>query len=288
MALTLNPKALYDIEVKDPSRALSIFMPYDLVIAAPRVVIDIGRFSLSVLSKMHVFPPASGEAHVSIGAFCQAAARSTIIVGGNHANSSLLNYSFGRYAEFFQHFMDGPLPGMAPANPVVIGDNVIISSNATVLDTAALGTGCVIGAGAVVTRPCEPFGIYGGVPARLVSSRFDERMANLYNQVDLPNISAHSLPALGPLTAALEAGKIGIEEFRQSVGYLPARPKIHLSASFKDGAVEIEALDGFSIGGRPIEDQAMVAQLKGYFAQPKVNPSALKWSPDIFYALGLY
>lgn len=34
-----------------------------------------------------------------------------------------------------------------------------------------LADGCVIGAGAVVTRDTEPYGVYGGVPARLIKYR---------------------------------------------------------------------------------------------------------------------
>jgi maltose O-acetyltransferase len=34
-----------------------------------------------------------------------------------------------------------------------------------VLDGVTIGAGCVIAAGAVVTRDCEPDGLYAGVPA---------------------------------------------------------------------------------------------------------------------------
>jgi acetyltransferase-like isoleucine patch superfamily enzyme len=54
---------------------------------------------------------------------------------------------------------------------IVIGDDVWIGSGARVLDGVTLETGTVIGAGAVVTRSTEPYGIYGGVPARKIGDR---------------------------------------------------------------------------------------------------------------------
>lgn len=286
----LNPKAIYDIAIKDSTYALSIFTPYDLVITAPNdVVVEIGRFSLTMLPRIHVIPPLAGGARVMIGAFCQAASQSTILVGGNHANDSLFNYSFGRYAEYYRHFMgpDDRLAGEAPTKPIVIGDNVILSRGATVLDSASIGTGSVIAAEAVVTRACDPLGIYGGVPAKLIRKRFDDRMADLYAQIDLPNICAHSLPTLPSKIARLEAGGIDVDAFRASVEYLTARPKVHLSASIKDHALSIDTLNGFSVGGKPVDDPAIVGKLQHYFSQPVSNPTSLKWSPDIFYALGL-
>ena len=48
-----------------------------------------------------------------------------------------------------------------------IGYSVSIGSNATILPVA-ITDGCVIGAGAVVTRDCLIKGVYAGNPARLV------------------------------------------------------------------------------------------------------------------------
>jgi maltose O-acetyltransferase len=49
--------------------------------------------------------------------------------------------------------------------PIRIGDGAWIGTRATVLDGVTIGAGCVIAAGAVVTRDCEPDGLYAGVPA---------------------------------------------------------------------------------------------------------------------------
>lgn len=57
------------------------------------------------------------------------------------------------------------------SRPVVIEDHVWIGSRATILSGVKLGRGCVVAAGAVVTRDVEPLQIVGGVPARPIGTR---------------------------------------------------------------------------------------------------------------------
>jgi acetyltransferase-like isoleucine patch superfamily enzyme len=52
-----------------------------------------------------------------------------------------------------------------------IGNDVWLGTGVRVLDGAVIGDGCVVAAGAVVRGELEPYGIYAGVPARLVRRR---------------------------------------------------------------------------------------------------------------------
>lgn len=54
------------------------------------------------------------------------------------------------------------------------GDNWL-GANVTVLRGVTVGKGAVVAAGAVVTKNVEPYTIVGGVPAKLIRMRFDER-----------------------------------------------------------------------------------------------------------------
>lgn len=58
--------------------------------------------------------------------------------------------------------------------PVIIGNDVLISLNAIILEGIKIGDGAVIGAGAVVTKDVEPFEIVGGVPAKHIKYRFSD------------------------------------------------------------------------------------------------------------------
>lgn len=55
--------------------------------------------------------------------------------------------------------------------PTKIGRHVWIGAHAVILGGVTIGDGCVIGAGAVVTKDLEPYSIAMGVPAKVVGKR---------------------------------------------------------------------------------------------------------------------
>ena len=61
--------------------------------------------------------------------------------------------------------------------PILIGRHTLIGHGITVLPGVIIGAGVAIGAHSFVTRDCEPWGIYAGIPAR----RVKERSRNLLN-----------------------------------------------------------------------------------------------------------
>lgn len=52
--------------------------------------------------------------------------------------------------------------------PIVLGKNVWIGSNATILLGVTIGDNAVVGAGAVVTKDVEANTVVGGVPAHFI------------------------------------------------------------------------------------------------------------------------
>ena len=58
--------------------------------------------------------------------------------------------------------------------PVCIEDNVWIAANVTIGKGVRIGRGSIIGANSYVNKGIPPFGIAGGVPARVLKRRIDE------------------------------------------------------------------------------------------------------------------
>jgi len=64
-----------------------------------------------------------------------------------------------------------PMSQTQESGPIVLEEDIWIGANAVVTSNVKIAKGCIIGAGAVVTRDTEPNGVYLGVPAKRVGDR---------------------------------------------------------------------------------------------------------------------
>lgn len=95
-------------------------------------------------------------------------------------SSNRLVVGAGTVVGAFTYFLSGgeydPASGVPFADqdvqpskgPLLIGANSWIGAHVTVTDASTIGEHCVIGAGAVVTRPVPPHSVAVGVPARVI------------------------------------------------------------------------------------------------------------------------
>jgi len=109
-----------------------------------------------------------------IGRYCALARKTTFIMnGGSHALGSFSTYPF----YIFGAGWETAVPEKRLASEVkdtIIGNDVWIGYDATILPGVQLGHGCVVGAKAVVTKSFPPYSVIAGNPARLVRHRFAE------------------------------------------------------------------------------------------------------------------
>ena len=68
--------------------------------------------------------------------------------------------------------------GLYTKGPIVIGDDVWLGAGATVLDGVQIGKGCIVGAGAMVTKNLPEYAIATGVPAKIVKYRTDSESSD--------------------------------------------------------------------------------------------------------------
>ncbi|MGQ0644876.1 MAG: acyltransferase [Elusimicrobiota bacterium] len=112
--------------------------------------------------------------HCGVNSFTMLAAGSAPIAVGDYVNiGPNVTLIAGNYG-----FDDPDTPMMFQKKTdlgIVVEDDVWIGAGAVILDGVRLGRGCVIGAGAVVTRDVPPLSIAVGNPARVVRRRGEAR-----------------------------------------------------------------------------------------------------------------
>lgn len=108
-----------------------------------------------------------------IGKFCMIASGVTFIMNGaNHLSQSISAYPFAIFGHGWEDAMKGkeyPYKG-----DTVIGNDVWIGYEATLMPGVTVGDGAIIAAKSVVSRDVAPYSIVGGNPAREISKRFSE------------------------------------------------------------------------------------------------------------------
>lgn len=65
------------------------------------------------------------------------------------------------------------LTGRAEIKPTTIGHDCWLGAHSFINCGVNIADGCIIAAGAVVTKDTEPYGVYGGVPAKRIKDRFN-------------------------------------------------------------------------------------------------------------------
>lgn len=111
--------------------------------------------------------------HSIIGDEVKLDGRNKITIGNN------VNFSSGVWIWTEQHDVQSPL-FLGEGGPVTIQDHAWVSCRTVILPNITIGEGAVVAAGAVVTKNCEAYSIYGGVPAKCIGER-ERRLTYEFN-----------------------------------------------------------------------------------------------------------
>ena len=119
--------------------------------------------------------PINGDKLI-IGKFCSIACGAKFLfTSGNHALQSLSTYTFPIFFEEWGLDPKDICRAWDNKGDIVIGSDVWIGYEAVILSGVTIGDGAIIGTRAVVTKDVPPYTIVGGVPARPIRKRFDEK-----------------------------------------------------------------------------------------------------------------
>ena len=119
--------------------------------------------------------PINGD-KLKIGRYCSLACGSKFLfTSGNHALASLSTYTFPIFYEEWGLDAKDICGAWDNKGDIIVGNDVWIGFEAVILSGVTIGDGAIIGARAVVTKDVPPYTIVGGVPAKTIRKRFDDR-----------------------------------------------------------------------------------------------------------------
>lgn len=115
-----------------------------------------------------------------IGKFCSIACGTQFIMGpANHRISSVTTYPFHVFGGAWAEHTPPHLSQLPQKGDIVVGNDVWIGRESTIMPGAKIGDGCIVAARSVVTGSFEPYSVLSGNPARLIKKRFDEELIGL-------------------------------------------------------------------------------------------------------------
>ncbi len=133
-----------------------------------------------------------------IGKFCQIAAGVEFVMNGaNHQMNAVTTFPF--YTMEGWDMASPPLSALPLKGDTVVGNDVWIGQNATILPGVHIGDGAIIGANSVVGRDVPPYTIVAGNPAKEIRKRFDDEMTSLLLQLRWWDRPVEEINALIPL-----------------------------------------------------------------------------------------
>ena len=133
-----------------------------------------------------------------IGKFCQIAAGVEFVMNGaNHQMNAVSTFPFYTLEGWD---MKPPAASDMPfKGDTVIGNEVWIGQNATILPGVHIGDGAIVGANSVVASDIEPYSIVVGNPAKLIRYRFDGELTSLLLKFKWWDKPVEEINALIPL-----------------------------------------------------------------------------------------
>lgn len=109
---------------------------------------------------------------LEIGSYCSISKNVQIFLGGVHRTNWVSTFPFPKFLPELSNLIDSF--GVTKGS-VIIGNDVWLCRNCTIMSGVTIGDGAVVASGAIVTKDVPPYAIVAGNPARIIKFRFDEQ-----------------------------------------------------------------------------------------------------------------
>jgi len=128
----------------------------------PQVIV--GEYSYGL--RRECFFPFHPDDRVRIGKFCSIADGVRFVFGG-HRMDTVSTFPFRALL-----IDEAPHADALTKGDIILGNDVWIGYGAMILSGVTIGNGAVVAAGAVVNKNVPAYAIVGGIPAKLIKTRF--------------------------------------------------------------------------------------------------------------------
>ena len=153
--------------ITDPTIAVGDYTTYDDFVKDPR---DFQRSNV-----LYHYPECNHD-RLTIGKFCSIACGAKFLfTSGNHTMRSLSNYTFPIFFDEWNLDAKNICSAWDNKGDIVLGNDVWVGYEAVIMSGVTIGNGAIIGTRAVVTKDVPPYTIVGGVPAKPIRKRFDDK-----------------------------------------------------------------------------------------------------------------
>ena len=133
-----------------------------------------------------------------IGKFCQIAAGVNFIMNGaNHQMNSVSTYPFYIFEGWEQEIPS--LSKMPLKGDTIVGNDVWIGQNVTIMPGVHIGDGAIIELNSVISKNVEPYTVVAGNPAKVIRKRFDDELIVLMLELKWWDKSTEEIKNLIPI-----------------------------------------------------------------------------------------
>ena len=151
-----------------------------------------------------------------IGKFCSIACGTKFLFNcANHTLNSQSTFTFPLFYEEWVLEKSNITTAWDNKGDIVLGNDVWIGQNVTIMPGVHIGDGAIIGTYATVASDIPPFSIAVGNPAKVIRRRFDDEMIDLLERLQWWNRPIEEVDKLIPILSNpdIAQAKIDIAEY---------------------------------------------------------------------------